>query len=268
MRLSLEFLGTGTSVGVPVIGCDCAVCTSEDALNKRLRSSALVRGYDSAGALRNTVVIDTTPDFRQQMLRSRVRRLDAILLTHFHADHVVGIDDMRRYNAMQNEVLDCFASPETLAGLRRSFGYAFADDGNLHWGLPCIKGRPLEAGQRFEIGCLQFEALDQDHVIVRSLGFLIRVAGGPALAYCLDVKGFPEQTLRALEGVDTLVLDMLRPKPHPTHLSFDEALAVVERLRPRRTFFGHMAHEVEHREFSARLPAGVALAYDGLVLEM
>jgi phosphoribosyl 1,2-cyclic phosphate phosphodiesterase len=268
MKLSLEFLGSGTSVGVPVIGCDCAVCRSADPRNKRLRSSALVRARDGAGRVLTTVAIDTTPDFRQQMLRANVRHLDALIISHYHADHVVGIDDIRRFNAMQNAVLDCWGSPATLKSLRHSFGYVFDHAGEVRIGFPCLTARPFEYGQSFEIGALRFEPLPQDHHVMQTAGFRISAGGGPAISYCLDVKRMPLETLAALAGSDILVLDMLREKLHPTHMNLEEALAVVDRVRPRQTFFGHIAHEVDHAVLESKLPPDVRLAYDGLVLEV
>jgi len=267
-KLSLEFLGSGTSVGVPVIGCDCAVCRSTDSLNKRLRSSVLVRGYDESGGLLTTVVIDTAPDFRQQMLRSNVRRLDGVIISHYHADHVVGIDDVRRYNHMQNAAIDCWARPETLASLKQSFGYVFVEDENVRWGLPCLRPRAFQFGDTFEIGALKFEALELDHHIMKNTGFRIRCGDSPALAYCLDVKRIPELSYEKLRGTHTLVLDMLREKIHPTHMNLDEALAAVARIGAACSFFAHIAHEVDHRTLQAKLPHAIQLAYDGLLVEV
>jgi phosphoribosyl 1,2-cyclic phosphate phosphodiesterase len=264
-RLTLEFLGTGTSVGIPAIGCDCAVCTSADPRNKRLRSSALVRGCDGAGR-ETTVLIDTTPDFRTQMLRARPRRLDAIVITHYHADHVVGIDDVRRFNVVQDEPIDCWGAPAALASLRHSFEYAFRGDDNLKLGLPCLRAKELAFGAPFRVGCLTIEPLELDHEVLVTTGYLFTGAGGgPSLAYCLDVKRFPPQAAARLRGVHTLVLDMLRYAPHPTHLNLDEALATVADLRPQQVWFSHIAHDVEHAALEGRLPAHIRLACDGLV---
>ena len=268
MKFSVEILGSGTSVGVPAIGCDCAVCASEDPLNKRLRSSILVRSFDENGRNDTTVVIDTTPDFRTQMLRAKVRHIDAVIVTHYHADHVVGIDDVRRFNAMQHQVLDCWAAEPTLEQIRRSFGYVLTESNNLRFGLPCLKARAFAAGRAFNIGALEFMPVEMDHYVMKSWGLIVSSRGSRKLAYCLDVKTMPDETIAALRGSHTLILDMLREKEHPTHLNFQEALAVIAKVQPQRTYFGHIAHEVEHRSFEARLPENIRLAYDGLVIEI
>jgi phosphoribosyl 1,2-cyclic phosphate phosphodiesterase len=268
MKFSVEFLGSGTSVGVPCIGCDCAVCRSSDPLNRRLRSSVLVRGYDATGNVQTTVVVDTSPDFREQMLRAKVQRLDAVLITHYHADHVVGIDDVRRFNYLQKQVLDCWATSETIQSIRRSFEYVLVEEQNLRFGLPCLKAREMKYGEPFQIGCLTFLPIEMDHYVMKTAGLVTSCGNSAKLAYCLDVKTLPPHSYQMLEGVDTLVLDMLREKEHPTHLNFAEAMAVVGKVKPRRTFFGHIAHEVEHRSFESRLPPEIRLAYDGLIVEM
>lgn len=266
MKVSLEFLGSGTSVGVPVIGCDCAVCSSSDSLNKRLRSSVLVRGYDDSDVLQTTVVIDTSPDFRTQMLRAKVKRLDAVIVSHYHADHVVGIDDVRRFNHLQNTVLDCWATRATHASLKQAFGYIFVENDSLRFGLPCLRPKTFAAGEPFEIGCLRFEPLELDHQVIVNTGFRITCGGSAALSYCLDVKRIPAPSYERLAGTHTLVLDMLREKIHPTHMNLEEAMAAIARIAPRRTFLAHMAHEVDHRTLEAKLPPNVRLAYDGLVI--
>lgn len=266
MRLTLEFLGSGTSVGVPCVGCQCDVCMSSDPRNKRLRPSVLVRAWKGTELL-TTVVIDTGPDFRTQMLRANVQRLDGIVISHYHFDHVVGLDDARRYNHIQKQIFDCWGSLATLQKLEHSFSYIFTQGTELRPGLPNLRPRTVIPYEPFFIGHLQFEPLEQDHAVMPSLGFRISVEGAPSIAYCLDVKTIPELSYKRLENVDTFVVDMLREKLHPTHMNLDEALAAVARVNPRRAFFSHIAHETDHASIEARLPAHVRLAYDGLVLE-
>jgi len=266
MKFSLEFLGSGTSVGVPCIGCDCAVCQSVDPLNKRLRSSVLVRAYDPDGKINTTVVVDTAPDFREQMLRSKVSHIDAVIITHYHADHVVGIDDVRRFNYLQKQIIDCWATPDTLAAIRRSFGYVLVEEEKLRFGLPCLRAREMTWGVPFAIGSLRFQPIEMDHVVIKSSGLIISTENSEKLAYCLDVKAMPDASYGLLSGTHTLILDMLREKEHPTHLNFSEAMAVIEKVQPQRTFFGHIAHEVDHRPFESRLPPQVRLGYDGLIV--
>ena len=267
MRLSLEFLGTGTSVGVPMIGCDCAVCTSSDPRDKRLRSSAIVRAHGTDDKAETTVLLDTTPDLRYQMLRANVRHLDAIIITHFHADHVMGIDDVRRFNIIQKQVLEIWGTAATLASMRKSFGYVFSD--TLRYGWPSLVAREIEIGETFNIGSLNFHPFELDHEVIINTGLKIshaKVENGPATSYCLDVKQINETGYKALEGTDTLILDMLRENIHPTHMNFSEAMEAVTRVNPRRAFFGHIAHEISHAQFEPKLPPHVKLAYDGLVI--
>jgi phosphoribosyl 1,2-cyclic phosphate phosphodiesterase len=269
MRMSLEFLGTGTSVGVPMIGCDCAVCRSQDSRDKRLRSSAFLRSHGTDGSPETAVLIDTSPDLRQQMLRSNIRRVDAIVITHFHADHVAGIDDVRRFNMIQQQVIEIWGTARTLASLRKSFGYVFSD--TLRYGWPSLVAREITVGEKFRIGALNFVPFDLDHEVIINTGLKISHAAqdnGPALSYCLDVKRMDEQAFRILDGTDTLVLDMLREPVHPTHMNLAEALQVIERVKPRRAYLGHIAHEVSHAGLEPRLPENVRLAYDGLTLQL
>jgi len=260
-ELQLQFLGTGTSTGVPAIGCDCAVCRSDSPRNKRLRCAALVRAGDT------TVVVDTGPDFRTQMLRADVKRLDAVLLTHSHADHIVGLDDVRRYNYLQKQVLDCWALPETLDIVRRAFGYAFRD--TLKPGLPGLQAKPFRPGEAFTIGELEVTPLAVDHVVIPCAGFVFRQRDKTErIAYMVDCKRLPPATEKALEEIDILVLDMLRPQEHPRHFNLEEALTVVDRLRPGETWFTHAAHEVEHATIDEQLPRGIRMAYDGLVIRL
>lgn len=252
--MRITFFGTGTSVGVPVIGCDCHVCTSEDPRNRRNRSSVWLR-------FRNrSVLIDTPPEFRIQALRYKLRRIDAVLFTHAHADHIFGFDDLRRYNQLQREVIPAFGSKLTLDALRRIFGYAF-DPVEPNWGLPQVRAHEVEG---------PFELFGEEVVPVTVLHGRMPVTAYrfTDVAYVTDCSRIPEEAMAALQGLDTLILDTLRHRSHPTHLSLPEALDIVDRLRPRRAFLTHISHELEHAAVEAELPQGVHLAYDGLTLDI
>ncbi len=253
--MRLTFLGTGTSMGVPVIGCRCAVCRSDDPRNRRLRTSALVE----TGAL--TLLIDAGPDLRQQALGVGLTRLDAVLLTHAHADHVAGLDDLRPLNFAQQRAIPVYGSRETLAAVRERFAYAFAEpDGSTRPSLDLIACDPAEP---FFIGPVAVRPLDIQHGSWTITGFRIG-----RLGYVTDASAVPPASREQLRDLDVLVLNALRPTPHPTHFSLDEAVALAEELRPRRTLLVHMNHEVDHETCNARLPAHVQLAYDGQVVEI
>ena len=253
-RARVTFLGTGTSHGVPMIGCACAVCTSDDPRDNRSRPSIYVELPDLA------VLVDTATDLRAQALRFRVARVDAILFTHSHADHVMGLDEVRRYNALQGGSIPCYADPLTASEIRRTFSYIFESRTPRVGGLPRLDLFTL-AGE-FCLGRTVVTPVPLLHGRRPILGYRI----GP-FAYLTDCSELPDAAWPLLEGVDLLVLDALRHKPHPTHFSVGEALAVAERLKPSRTWFTHIAHDLPHAATCARLPAGVRLAYDGLTLE-
>lgn len=253
-RGQLTFLGTGTSHGVPMIGCECAVCRSDDPRDRRSRPSVLLDLPPLS------VLIDTSTDLREQALRCRIPRVDAILFTHSHADHVMGLDDVRRFNELQKEAIPCFASDDTVRELRRTFSYMFDTNIAKGGGVPRVELHALAGA--FCLGPYEVTAVPIWHGKRRIYGYRI---GG--LAYLTDCSGIPEESWSLLEGLDCLVLDALRDRPHPTHFSLDQALAAVERLRPTRALFTHIAHDLPHAATCARLPAGVELAYDGLTLQ-
>jgi phosphoribosyl 1,2-cyclic phosphate phosphodiesterase len=250
----LTFLGTGTSHGVPMIGCECAVCRSDDARDRRSRPSVLLDLPPLS------VLIDTATDLREQALRNHLSRVDAILFTHSHADHVMGLDDVRRFNELQKETIPCFASADTVGELRRTFNYIFDPNTAKGGGVPRIALHTLIGA--FCLGRYEVTPVPIWHGKRRIFGYRI---GG--LAYLTDCSAIPDESWPLLEGLDCLVLDALRERPHPTHFSLDEALAAVARLRPARALFTHIAHDLPHAATCARLPAGVELAYDGLTLQ-
>jgi phosphoribosyl 1,2-cyclic phosphate phosphodiesterase len=254
----LIFLGTGTSTGVPVLGCDCAVCTSTDPRNQRTRPSVLFAL--PAGNL----LIDTTPEMRIQLLRERIRRVHAIAFTHHHADHLFGLDDARLFPRWIGGPVPVFCEQETEDCIKRVFSYAFRED-SKNWPagfVPKIHFVRIHPGEPFQALGEPIVPIRLEHGPFRVLGFRIG-----DLAYCTDVNRIPKESWGLLEGLDTLVLDALRVEPHPTHFSLSEALAVIERLKPRRTLFTHLAHGFDHKTTEATLPPGVGLAYDGLYVE-
>lgn len=253
--MRVTFLGTGTSHGVPMIGCDCSVCQSRDPHDQRMRTSILV---ESGGT---SLLVDTTPDLRTQALRHGVRRVDAILYTHAHADHLFGLDDVRRFNAVNGGAMPIYAREDTLAEIRQRFGYVFGGGRAPGGGLPEL--RLWTIGGRFCVGGQEVVPVPIMHGAREILGFRF----GP-LAYLTDCSGIPEASLKLLIGLDTLVLDALRRRPHPTHFSVSQAVAMAARIKARQTYFTHIAHDLGHEETSATLPPGVALAYDGLVLQL
>lgn len=249
--IGLTFLGTGTSNGIPVIGCRCRACTSVDPRDRRTRCSAVLHLGE------RNILIDTAPELRLQSLAVGLERVDAVLFTHAHADHVGGFDDLRQFNFLAQAPLPIYADPATARELRIRFGYAFSDP------LPFYGGKPDLVLHEFTG---PFELFDYEIVPVPVRHGAWTVYGfrcGP-LAYVTDAKSISPEALELLRGVRLLVLNALRERPHPTHLSLAEALAIVEHLRPERAYLTHVSHEVVHAEWSARLPSSVRLAYDGL----
>jgi len=252
--MRVTFLGTGTSTGVPVIGCRCRVCTSTDPRNQRLRPSILLQWSDRG------VLVDSSSDFRQQALRHRIDRLDAVLYTHGHADHVMGLDDLRIYNFRQKADLPVYGSAGTLQDLKKTFWYAFADT-QEGGGKPRLDLRAVATP--FELFGVRVEPVPLWHGDLEVFGYRIG-----KFAYCTDCNRIPPASMEALDSLDVLVLDALRPTPHPTHFSLPQTLALLSELHPKVAYLIHMSHDIEHVETEASLPAGVHLAYDGLVLEM
>ena len=249
--VELLFLGTGTSAGVPMIGCHCEVCSSADPHDKRLRPSVLI----SSGGTR--VLVDTTPELRIQCLNNRIDMIDAVVMTHAHADHLMGLDDVRRFNALRHGPLDVWAEPKTHEAMTRCFGYAFQEPApDLKVFRPHLVPREIDGN--FQIGPMTWQPIRLFHGKLPILGF--RVGN---LAYCTDVNRIPDESWPLLENLDLLVLDALQYKSHTTHFSLDEALAVVERVKPNQTRFTHIAHALGHDAVNATLPANVKLAFDG-----
>ena len=253
--MRITFLGTGTSHGVPMIGCECATCRSTDPHDNRLRPSICI---ETSGA---RVLVDAGPDLREQALRHRIARVDAIVFTHGHADHILGMDDVRRFNALMDGSMPCYGDAATLEDIRRMFSYVFDPATPKGGGLPQLDLRVIDGP--FSVGDIHLQPVPIWHGRRRILGFRVG-----AFAYLTDCSRIDEAAWPLLERLDVLVLDALREKPHPTHFSLSDAIATAARIGAARTFFTHMAHDLPHEATNARLPDGMRLAHDGLVLSM
>jgi phosphoribosyl 1,2-cyclic phosphate phosphodiesterase len=264
-------LGSGTSTGVPAIGCDCAVCRSSDPRDRRTRPSILIevepgppdpaRPRPPFAAAVRSILVDTSTDLRAQALSYDVRRVDAVLFTHSHADHVFGLDDVRRYNQLQKTAIPCYADAETVQNLRRMFSYVFEPPRQQGGGLPQLS--LFRIAGPFTIGGVVVVPVPLFHGLLPVLGFRVG-----AFAYLTDCNRIPDESWPLLDGVRTVILDALRHRPHSTHFSVAESIEIVARLGAERAYFTHICHDLPHAETCAQLPAGVELAYDGLVLEI
>jgi phosphoribosyl 1,2-cyclic phosphate phosphodiesterase len=258
-EVSMTFLGTGTSVGVPVIGCDCEVCGSADPRNQRFRSSVVVR----AGA--TTVLVDTGPDLRLQALREGLREIDAVLYTHAHLDHVAGFDELRAFCWRREQALPVFATAGCMAALEKMYTWAFTPEmrqPGYVWLEPQIITEP------FQLGLLKVTPLPVHHGSVETIGFLFEYPGARSVAYISDVKIIPAATLARLQNIEVLVIDSLRDKPHPTHFSLADALATASACGAGETWLTHLTHDFDAATLPDRLPNHVHAAYDGLCLDL
>ena len=252
--MKFTFLGTGTSQGVPIIGCSCNVCTSTDSRDKRLRSSMLIEHNGT------TIAIDAGPDFRQQMLGANVKKLDAILITHEHRDHVAGLDDVRPFNYLQQKPMDIWAEPRVLEAIQNEFSYVFTK--YKYPGIPKMNLCPLN-GEPINIGDLEIIPIRVYHANLPIFGFKI---GG--LTYITDASLIPEEEMKKIADTEILVINALRRENHPSHFSLPQALEIIERVKPKQAYLTHISHKLGYSEVQKELPHNVMLAYDGLEIEV
>jgi len=263
-------LGSGTSAGVPAIGCDCPTCTSDDPRDQRLRTCAAVCWVDPKGDDR-VILIDASPDLRQQVLRAGITRCDGIFFTHNHVDHTFGLDEVRRFNVGQRAPIDLWAEPHTIEHLERVYSHIFAKHKNVNDSfIADVTVHTLLPGEPVELHGLRIEPLRFMHGNLPILGFRIEAEDGPdgplPLAWCTDVSDIPTHSRSRLQGLETLFLDMLRERRHDTHLNIEGAVKEATSIAARRTWFIHMAHQIKHAEVNDALPEGMALAFDGLTV--
>ncbi len=253
--ITVTVLGSGTSAGVPMIGCHCPVCQSSDTRDRRTRCSIVI-SYAN-----RHILIDTAPELRLQAIANSIDQVDAIVFTHAHADHIFGLDDVRRYNALLQAPLPVYAAPETLEVLLRIFPYAFARQNVDRIFKPELIPTPIQGA--LDIFGTTWQPIPLLHGRNRVLGFRIG-----DFAYCTDCSAIPSESMQLLQGLDVLIIDGLRPRVHPTHFSFDQALEVIEAVKPRRAFFTHLSHDSFHADIEAGLPAHVRVCFDGLKLDI
>ena len=248
--MEVTFLGTGTSCGIPMIGCDCPVCQSSNPKNQRLRTSAWIKSGNT------NIIIDTGPDFRAQMLRSKVNFIDAVLYTHDHADHTNGLDDIRSFTMRKKKPIELFGNEETIASIRNRFSYCF-NPVQIGGGIPNISLNTIQPYRPFHVNHIQITPLPGMHGKVEVIGYLF-----PDFAYFTDLSFLPERTFEAIKDIPLLIINALRYRKHSTHFNLEEAIETAKRVNPKQAYFVHISHQIDHERVSSQLPPNIHLAYD------
>lgn len=260
MRVTV--LGSGTSKGIPIIGCTCPTCTSTNPKDKRFRVSIYIDVYPDDINKSLKILIDTSPDFRQQMLINKLDDVDAVLYTHHHMDHIMGLDDIQPVNLFHRKAIDIYGNEETINHIKRVFGYVFDENTFQGGGIPKINPHVISLN-KFLIRDLEITPIEYLHGPTIVWGYRIG-----NFAYITDCSEIPEKEFSKMEGLEYLIIDALRYKPHPTHFSIDEAVNVSQRINAKQTYFTHMTHDLLHDETNAKLPENIQLAWDGLSFQL
>jgi len=262
--MRLRFLGTGTSYGVPYIGCKCAVCTSTDARDKRLRASIVIEDGEGENLLR--ILVDTGPDFRQQMLRADIDKIDAIFWTHAHNDHIIGLDDVRPLSDRHGYIKG-YCDEKTMERLDKVFDYCFIQDRD-HGGFPRVTPKVIEPFETVKIGEVSVTPLPISHGRAGTIFAYEFEKAGKRFVYASDCVGIPPKSMKRMKGAEVFIVDALRHAAHPNHFNIEQALKAIEKINPRQAFFTHITHDLPHQETEDSLPEPVKVAFDGLELEI
>ncbi|MFA5404632.1 MAG: MBL fold metallo-hydrolase [Ignavibacteria bacterium] len=254
--MKIKLVGSGTSQGVPIIGCKCDTCLSDNPKNKRLRASA----YIELNGLK--ILIDTSIDFRQQMLRAEITDLDIVLFTHHHVDHILGMDDLRQINQRYRKYIDIYGNKMTLDEIKITFRYALDDELKKYWAVPLVNFNYIE-NKIFKINDVEVIPIEVYHGRIKIFGYRIG-----NFAYITDASKIPEEEMKKLENLDVLILNALRKAPHPTHFNLEQATEIALKVKAKKTYFTHITHDLMHDETNATLPENIELGYDGLEMEI
>ncbi len=260
--MKVTVLGSGTSQGIPIVGCKCTACTSDDPKDKRLRVSVFIESDIKINNKPLRILIDTSPDFRQQMLVHNITDIDAVLYTHYHIDHIMGLDDIRQINQLHRKHVELFANQETAERIRQTFSYIFDENTYKGGGIPQVNMHVIDL-KPFNVLGQNVIPIEYKHGPTTVFGFRIG-----NFAYLTDCNFIPESEFLKLEGLKVLIIDALRYRKHETHYSVDEAIAVSQRINAGQTYFTHMTHDIVHAEANSKLPAGIEFAYDGLKFDV